>query len=550
MKPAAVDETTTVGLAIVEGKPEPIRELHAAGGLRPLNAEVIGAAVDLLDNGQKVSQRAILPIVETAPHFDAVQWAQLGTVGTDALDAWTAAGAVRAFLADRRRRNHAEALRHALEILERGGAPEDYRAIILEELETEPETVAADPAAQFVRIGEIPIEPPEYLVKPLLERDCTAAVIGRPGSYKSFLALSVAASIATGTEWHGHRVIQGPALYIAAEGQGGIRRRVRAWEIVHGIELQEHPFLIRRRSAALTDPAAWPELKSKIDAATREVGPPLLIVLDTLAANFGPGHESDTGDMSAAMATVNRIRAAYGCAVLIVHHPSLADPRRARGSSVQVGALEHEYILEKDDTGTARLVTTKMKDGAEPDPLAFKFSTVELGIVDADGDPVTSGVLSRVDYTDPKHAPATGKNQKAALNVLHQEIERRRENLESAGVDTNGARVSVSEWADACKSVGLSRQAFYKVKKSLHENHQIQFDSEYVSPTASPVPEASPCPPSKEGGDKGRRTGEDQGDKGDKKETEKETERGHQGDTMEEPPEDQGWWDEHREDVF
>jgi RecA-family ATPase len=60
-------------------------------------------------------------------------------------------------------------------------------------------------------------------------------VFGDPGSGKTFIALNVAASVATGIAWNGQNVKQGSGFYIAGEGFSGISRRLAAWsnEILH-----------------------------------------------------------------------------------------------------------------------------------------------------------------------------------------------------------------------------------------------------------------------------------------------------------------------------
>ena len=53
-------------------------------------------------------------------------------------------------------------------------------------------------------------------------------VFGPSGAKKSFLVYDLACCIATGKDWHGHRVKQGNVLIIAGEGHGGLNRRLKA----------------------------------------------------------------------------------------------------------------------------------------------------------------------------------------------------------------------------------------------------------------------------------------------------------------------------------
>ena len=78
------------------------------------------------------------------------------------------------------------------------------------------------------------IPEPVPLVDGILYQDSLAWLYGKPGSGKSFLALDWAGCVAAGLPWGERATAHGPVLYLVAEGSGGIRRRVRAWETTAG----------------------------------------------------------------------------------------------------------------------------------------------------------------------------------------------------------------------------------------------------------------------------------------------------------------------------
>jgi hypothetical protein len=86
--------------------------------------------------------------------------------------------------------------------------------------------------------------PPEWLIEPLLTVDSQAILFGAPGEGKSFVALSFALAVATGRDWLGHKLKQGPVVYIAAEGGRGIGQRVRAWQKENRIDSVESMFFL------------------------------------------------------------------------------------------------------------------------------------------------------------------------------------------------------------------------------------------------------------------------------------------------------------------
>ena len=130
-----------------------------------------------------------------------------------------------------------------------------------------------------------------------------------------------------------------------------------------------------------------------------------LVIVDTLARNFGPGDENSTGDMSRFVSALDDIRVQFDCAVIVVHHTGLAAADRARGASAFRAALDWEYRLEPK--GDIRLMAcTKSKDHEPPADVAFEPESVDCGWMDEDGEPVSSIVLRETD------APAHGNKEK------------------------------------------------------------------------------------------------------------------------------------------
>ena len=69
-------------------------------------------------------------------------------------------------------------------------------------------------------------------------------IYGEPSSGKTFFALDLAAHIATGKPWNGHKVSPGGVLFCAGEGQSGLIRRRCAWETHHSLSLKTHPLYL------------------------------------------------------------------------------------------------------------------------------------------------------------------------------------------------------------------------------------------------------------------------------------------------------------------
>jgi RecA-family ATPase len=183
------------------------------------------------------------------------------------------------------------------------------------------------------------VDPPS-LIEGILLEGAFAALSGKPGTYKTFIALDLSFCIATGLPWAGRQVRSGAVVYNAAEGTGGLRRRLASWENFHGIEVDNVHFITS--PVNFLDPAM---ITALIEAARKLPELPVLVVIDTLARSFGGGDENSTKDMNFFIAEVDRLRESLGCAVLVVHHtPHHAN--KLRGSSALPGALDTIISVE------------------------------------------------------------------------------------------------------------------------------------------------------------------------------------------------------------
>lgn len=235
---------------------------------------------------------------------------------------------------------------------------------------------------------------PSWLIKSVLPRAGVGVVYGPSGSGKTFQVLDMAFSIARGVDWRGHRVKRGRIAYIAAEGAGGVRTRLKAYALHHNIPLSEVPILLL---------GAAPNFIEKTDAvdvakAVLHSGAALLIV-DTLAQVMPGGDENSGKDMGRLIEHCNGIHKATGAMVLLIHHPGKNEDRGARGWSGLRGALDVEFRVESESgaINVRRSMTiTKMKDAEEGAEFGFSLRSVVVG-VDEDGEDITSCVVEHSD---------------------------------------------------------------------------------------------------------------------------------------------------------
>lgn len=347
------------------------------------------------------------------------------------------------------------------------------------------------PRLAFVPIGQFltQVTAPNWLIRNIVETDSLLLIFGDPEAGKSFLAMDWAASVATGREWNGCRVQQGPVLYINGEGHNGVNRRFHAWRIANQCDLAEAPLFLSTVTTALTDEMGRAELEAVIADFIHNFGQPVLIVIDTLARNYGPGDENSTQDMTRAVATCDSIREMTKATVALVHHSGHADKTRARGSMVLRGALDAEYRMTRVDGGDTTFEATKMKDAAHPAPMCFRFAEVELGVKDDEGKEVTSAVLRRTEMPTegeeqrgPGQPSGKGKHQTKAMEVLCRLYAEHITRVMRAGRDPSEARVAIEVWRDNCLEAGIARNRFHEVQKSLVNTRKVSVDFGFVTP--------------------------------------------------------------------
>lgn len=233
----------------------------------------------------------------------------------------------------------------------------------------------------------------EWLVDELLPSDGLASVFGKPGQGKTPLALRLAVATAAGLPaFFGRRMEQhGPVVFFVGEDEAGIRDRVLAQlneidPMLVGLGL---PLYFTREPGRITDPENVALWLKRIKAATGGVAPRLVIV-DTLARNFGTGNESATEDMQAFVDGCDALsRHLEKCLVLCTHHPSKGNEEAGRGSGVLLGALDTEIKVELVGRTKLTATPTKVKGGPLPEqPFVGTLVPVRYGLGDkSDGSP-------------------------------------------------------------------------------------------------------------------------------------------------------------------
>lgn len=242
------------------------------------------------------------------------------------------------------------------------------------------------PAGEFSR-GQ----PPGWIIKGVIPRAELVVLFGESGSGKSFLSLDIGAAIARGIQWRGRRTKQGRVIYIAAEGGGGFRNRLAAYQQYHGVKLDGIPFGIIH---------AAPNFLQKVDAidVSRAIlagGKADVVIVDTFAQVMPGANENAAEDVGKALAHCKNIHRATGAVVILVHHAGKDTSKGARGWSGLRAAADAEIEVRRA-IGGRLLRISKQKDGDDAMEWGFDLEVVPIG-VDEDGDVVDSCVVKEAD---------------------------------------------------------------------------------------------------------------------------------------------------------
>ena len=216
--------------------------------------------------------------------------------------------------------------------------------------------------------GMSSIRPPEWLIGDLITAGSYAMLFGAPGTFKTFIALDMALTIASGgldsSElcWPEVPAI-GPVLFAAGEGRSDIAKRVSAWHKKHNLGEETGNFILGD-PVPLVAENHTPFLEGAKLASPREGYK--LVILDTVSRSMAGMNENAQQDASAFTNLVEHIQYELGAAVLALHHTGLNEKHRSRGSSV-FGA-DTDTIIRLDRETKAKVVSltmTKQKDAPE-----------------------------------------------------------------------------------------------------------------------------------------------------------------------------------------
>jgi RecA-family ATPase len=294
-----------------------------------------------------------------------------------------------------------------------------------------------------------------WLLRPYLEKNCSVLMYGDLGTFKSFLALLWALTLAL----LGHQVV-----YLSAEGKG-LGRRIKGWAIDRFGEewesrLKSLPFFAIEQPLNLSAAAVVESLVEHIGEGAIQ---PAAIFVDTISKNSNGMVERSTEDATEYLnLTDSELRARFECCIVMVHHTGHSAKDRARGPYALMANTDANFRVERSDPDAMVLTVTagRMKDSESPPPFSLAARVVKTGDLDEDGNPITTLVLDSSEVVAAKPKRPSGRAQKSILSAL----ERRRREGEGAQVWT------IDEVRDIAKDMEIAKSSARDAIRALIES--------------------------------------------------------------------------------
>ena len=214
----------------------------------------------------------------------------------------------------------------------------------------------------------------QWLIRPLWGRAAVGVIGGQPKLGKSWLGLSLATSVASGTPCLGRFPVDHPGralVYLAEDALAMVRARIEALCQHYRLDLAALDLHV------ITAPALRLDLERDQQrlAATVAALRPVFLLLDPLI-RLHRCEENSSSEISALLAYFRELQRTFDVALCLVHHvskKSRARPGQAlRGSSDLHGWLDCGAYLSRDGTDQLRL-TLEHRSAPAPDPIPLQL---------------------------------------------------------------------------------------------------------------------------------------------------------------------------------
>lgn len=284
---------------------------------------------------------------------------------------------------------------------------------------------------------------PQWLIEALWAEQAVGILGGQPKCCKSFLALDMAVSVASGTPCLRRFPVRnsGPVLIFPAEDAlPVVRQRLEGICLAAGVQLDKLPIYVITAPRILLD---LPQDREGLRATVSELRPTLLI-LDPFI-RLHRADENASKDVAPLLGYLRELQRQFGMAVLLVHHvrkgSSAERPGQAlRGSSDLHGWGDSNLYIRRNSKHL--ILSVEQRAAPSPDDIPLNLSVnghaPSLAVIDAH--PPAPAPIASASTTDRimnaianAAAPLTAVQLRKACRIRSSTISAATANLLAAG---------------------------------------------------------------------------------------------------------------------
>lgn len=324
----------------------------------------------------------------------------------------------------------------------------------------------------------------EDLIEDILVMRKVSLMCGDSNIGKTYVAMSMGLSIASGTPWMHQQVTQGGVLYILAEGSDDAGGRTKAWRNQYNVSLDQlagfvmigvPTHLVKERFKLMETVKAVVDYFAKLDIEL------VLVVIDTLRM-VTTGIDENSSLMSEAIETAIDIRNVYGPHVMLPHHEN-KQGKYSGHSSLRSNVDEVINVKQHGESSDVlEVISDKRRGRAKKAPLTVLRKIVDMGEVDKFGNIITECVIVPCDTSSGGAADGIFKPKKETQQDKMLAI------LGRSGL-TN------SEWKAECeKALGMNPNTFQSYLKDIKASGAVHIYMEGKKYYRQIDPENEPCP--------------------------------------------------------
>jgi hypothetical protein len=224
--------------------------------------------------------------------------------------------------------------------------------------------------------------PTDWLVEGIIPEQNLVLVHGQSYSGKSYIVSDLAASLALGLDWHGHRIDrQRRVLFVLSEGRKGYSRRLASalrWKANHHPEVVGHlrdlP-LFRHEAPLILDPRGKADRQESFRVLGKEIERlGIEVVVFDVFADFTPGLDENSREMGHAVKMLAPDVLPGKPVTILVHHEGHDNKGRPRGTSAFLAAPDVRIAVDitgqdNPDVPTRSVIRLRNKKQKDEDPF-------------------------------------------------------------------------------------------------------------------------------------------------------------------------------------